>query len=176
MVKSHGNKSYKNKIDKWRGRHQLEVMGDKCSEFLGLCSGFLCFLPKSSRNFWNLHGFHSAQFENQYPRANFSSQKKPSSEVELFAPRTLVMASSTTVIRKEMIGKYACIVALVSEDALLLQHGHSCSLAPRCVQTKGFSQCCSRVTLHPWHLCGQLTSAISISSTVDILHDIKEEM
>ena len=49
-------------------------------------------------------------------------------------------------------------------------------LASRCVQTEGFSQCCSRVTLHPWHLCGQLTSAISIGSTVDILCDIKEEM
>lgn len=92
-------------------------MGDECSEFLVLLSGFLCFLPKSSRNFWNLHGFHSAQFENQYPSANFPSQeKKPSSDVELFAPRTLVVASSTTAIRKERMGKYACIVALVSED------------------------------------------------------------
>lgn len=60
--------------------------------------------------------------------------------------------------------------------ALLRQHGHSRSLASRCVQPEGFSQCCSRVTLHPWTLCGQLTSAISISSTVDILCDIKEEM
>lgn len=117
MYFSGKNHICKNKIYKWRGRYQLGVMGDECSDFLGLLSRFLCFLPKSSRNFWNLHGFHSAQVENQYPRANFPSQeKKPSSEVELFAPRTLMVASSTTAIRKERLGTYACTVAVVSED------------------------------------------------------------
>ena len=151
-------------------------MGDECSEFLGLLSGFLCFLPKSSRNFWNLHGFHSAQFENQYPRANFPSQeKKLSSEVELFAPRTLVAASSTLAIRKERMGKYACIVALVSEDGPPSPAWSLPIWLPGVCKPRA-SASAARVTLHPWHLCGQLTSAISIGSTVDILCDIKEEM
>lgn len=45
-----------------------------------------------------------------------SQEKKPSSEVELSAPRTLMVASSPQLSGRKGWGKHACTVALVSED------------------------------------------------------------
>lgn len=169
-MKSHGNKSYKNKIYKWRVRHQLGVMRDECSEPLGFLLEFPCFLPKPSSKFWNLQKFHGAKFEDHRPGPNFPAQgEKPSLEVELLAPKN---PGGGPLHHCYQEGKDGEVFWSGRVLGWWPRSWTTCSPSPaRPLQLFGSQMCKLRVsasatpelTLHPWHPGSQLTFAISLA-------------